>query len=84
MNDLGHGWWRARTPGWGEVKWDKFITALLEVDYKGNLVIEHEDDVFAKAIEMKEIQEESDIVNNYVQDRNGLILGYRTLKALIP
>ncbi|KRG13204.1 hypothetical protein ACA30_16560 [Virgibacillus soli] len=84
VNDLGHGWWRARTPGWGEVKWDKFITALLEVDYKGNLVIEHEDDVFAKAIEMKEIQEESDIVNNYVQDRNGLILGYRTLKALIP
>ncbi|QTH43140.1 sugar phosphate isomerase/epimerase [Cohnella sp. LGH] len=84
IDDLGHGWWRARTPGWGDVKWDKYITALIEVNYTGNIDIEHEDDVFAKTIDMGEITEESDIVNNYVQDRNGLILGYKTLSALIP
>ena len=46
---FGHGWWRARTPGWGEVDWPAFITALIEVGYKGNIDIEHEDDVFAAA-----------------------------------
>ena len=84
VDDLGHGWWRARTPGWGEVKWDRFITALIEVNYKGNIVIEHEDPVFANTIDMSNIEEESDVVHNYVQDRNGLILGYRTLRQLIP
>lgn len=84
IDDLGHGWWRARTPGWGDVKWDKYITALIEVNYTGNIVIEHEDDVFAKSIDKGIIEEESDIVNNYVQDRNGLILGYNTLSRLIP
>ena len=84
IDDLGHGWWRPRTPGWGDVKWDKFITALIEVDYAGNLVIEHEDDVFAKSLLMDKAEEESDIVHNYVQDRKGLILGYKTLSALLP
>ena len=46
---FGHGWWRARTPGWGEVNWPAFITALIEVGYQGNIDIEHEDDVFAAA-----------------------------------
>jgi len=46
---LGHGWWRARLPGWGEIDWPRFITALIEVNYKGNKDIEHEDDVFAAA-----------------------------------
>ena len=48
-NGFGHGWWRARTPGWGDVNWPAFITALIEVGYTGNIDIEHEDDVFAAA-----------------------------------
>lgn len=40
------GWWRYRVPGWGEIDWQKFISALLDVGYSGNIVIEHEDPVF--------------------------------------
>ncbi len=81
---LGHGWWRARTPGWGEVDWTKLITALLEVNYKGNVDIEHEDDVFALSATMGHVEEEADIVSNYGQEEKGLILGYNTLSKLIP
>jgi sugar phosphate isomerase/epimerase len=40
------GWWRYRIPGWGEIDWQRFIAALLDVEYAGNIVIEHEDPVF--------------------------------------
>jgi sugar phosphate isomerase/epimerase len=79
-----HGWWRARTPGWGEVNWPKFITALVEVNYNGNIDIEHEDEVFAKAATPGEIKEEADIVAGYGTEQRGLILGYNTLSRLIP
>lgn len=82
---FGHGWWRARTPGWGEVKWKSFITALLDVGYKGNLDIEHEDDVFANYASLGvAVGEESDIVNNYSTEEIGLIMGYNTLKDIVP
>jgi sugar phosphate isomerase/epimerase len=81
---LGHGWWRARTPGWGEVDWPKFISALLEVNYKGNVDIEHEDDVFALASALSGIESESNIVESYGREEKGLILGYNTLSKLIP
>ncbi|MDQ2730898.1 MAG: sugar phosphate isomerase/epimerase [Armatimonadota bacterium] len=42
----GTNWWRYRIPGWGEIRWQKFIAALLDVGYTGNLDIEHEDPVF--------------------------------------
>ena len=42
----GSGWWRYRVPGWGEIRWQKFIAALWDIGYKGNLDIEHEDPVF--------------------------------------
>jgi len=42
----GHGWWRYRIPGWGEVEWEKLFTILWENDYKGDITIEHEDPVF--------------------------------------
>ena len=85
VEGLGHGWWRARTPGWGEVDWQKFITALLEINYEGNIDIEHEDDVFAAAAAMEtKINEESDIVSNYGKEEKGLILGFNTLSKLIP
>lgn len=84
IEGLGHGWWRARTPGFGEVDWRAFITALLEVGYKGNIDIEHEDDVLAAAAQLGAVKEESDIVNNYSTEPNGLILGYNTLSVLMP
>jgi sugar phosphate isomerase/epimerase len=43
----GSGWWRYRIPGWGIVDWRKLIATLLDINYQGNLVIEHEDPVFS-------------------------------------
>ncbi len=81
---LGHGWWRARTPGWGEIDWPKLISALLEVNYPGNIDIEHEDDVFALANALKNPEGEAGIVDMYGREQKGLILGYNTLSRLIP
>ncbi len=80
---LGHGWWRARTPGWGEIDWPKFITALLEVNYAGNVDIEHEDDVFAMASALGSVESESGIVDSYGREEKGLVLGFNTLSKLI-
>ena len=41
------GAFRFRIPGWGEINWRAFFTALVEVGYRGSMVIEHEDDVFS-------------------------------------
>jgi len=43
----GHGWWRHRIPGFGDVDWKAFISALYDIGYQGNLDIEHEDEVFS-------------------------------------
>lgn len=81
---LGHGWWRARAPGWGEVDWAKLITALIEVGYAGNLDIEHEDDVFAEATKLSAEIHEEDIVASYGSELKGLELGYKTLARYVP
>ncbi len=80
---LGHGWWRARTPGWGEINWPQLISALLEVNYSGNIDIEHEDDVFALANALQKPVGEDGIVDMYGREEKGLILGYNTLSPLI-
>ena len=41
---LGQGWWRYAIPGFGDIKWGKYIGQLREIGYKGVLSIEHEDD----------------------------------------
>jgi sugar phosphate isomerase/epimerase len=81
---LGHGWWRARLPGWGFMDWPKFLTALIEVGYKNNIDIEHEDDVFAAAYAKEHIDTESGIVEMYGREEKGLILGYNYLSKLMP
>ena len=43
---LGQGWWRYAIPGFGDIKWGKYIGQLRESGYKGVLSIEHEDDTF--------------------------------------
>jgi len=82
---LGHGWWRGRAPGWGEVDWPAFISALIEVGYEGNIDIEHEDDVLAFS-ELRDFKAdmESSIVMAYGREHKGLLLGYQTLAPLIP
>lgn len=80
---FGNGWWRFRAPGWGEVDWPAFITALVEVGYEGNLDIEHEDEVFAAAA-LSRIEGEADIVEMLGRERNGLILGFNYLSGLVP
>jgi sugar phosphate isomerase/epimerase len=80
---LGKGWWRARAPGWGEVDWPKFISAVIKSGYRGNIDIEHEDSVFAGMQPMGAISSEGDIVANYSLERVGLTLGYKTLSQLI-
>jgi sugar phosphate isomerase/epimerase len=82
LNGFGHGWWRARTPGWGDVDWPAFITALIEVGYIGNIDIEHEDDVFA-APQFGKVESEADIVANYGTEQKGLQLGYNYLSLLV-
>jgi sugar phosphate isomerase/epimerase len=39
----GEGWWEYRLPGWGELNWPNFFTALREIGYQGPIGIEHED-----------------------------------------
>ncbi len=79
---IGLGWWKARIPGWGEIDWHALISALIEVGYRGNVDIEHEDDVFAAA-HMKMVKTEAGIVEAYGRKEKGLILGYNTLSKLI-
>jgi sugar phosphate isomerase/epimerase len=80
---MAHGWPRARTPGWGEVDWPKLITALYDAGYKGNLDIEHEDDVFANTAAFTAYEGEADVVGNYGRDEFGLTLGYKTLSRYL-
>lgn len=44
---LGTNWWRYRLPGLGEINWQKFIGALYDIGYQGDIIIEHEDPVFS-------------------------------------
>jgi sugar phosphate isomerase/epimerase len=64
--------------------WPKFLTALIETNYRGNIDIEHEDDVFAAAYAKEHIESESGIVEAYGREEKGLILGYNTLSKLMP
>jgi len=83
LQGFGNGWWRFRAPGWGVIDWRKVITALTDVGYEGNLDIEHEDEVFAKAA-LSKIEGEADIVEMLGKEPNALVLGYRYLAPMMP
>lgn len=56
MNDVGifsHPleWHQPRIPGYGEMDWAKFMSALMETTYRGPVCIEVEDDTFGKSLE---------------------------------
>jgi sugar phosphate isomerase/epimerase len=44
-------WHTPRIPGFGEIDWGKFMAKLREIDYRGALCIEVEDDTFGKSLE---------------------------------
>lgn len=44
---LGEDWWRYRIPGYGQVPWAGFFSALHAAGYAGAVSIEHEDPVFS-------------------------------------
>jgi sugar phosphate isomerase/epimerase len=39
---------RFRIPGYGEIDWARFVSALIETGYRGGVAIEHEDPVFSR------------------------------------
>lgn len=56
MNEVGAfahplEWHRPRIPGFGEIDWPQFISALMETTYRGPLCIEVEDDTFGKTLD---------------------------------
>ena len=48
----GMGWQVPRLPGLGEVRWDRFISALYAIGYNGVISVEHEDRNFEGSEEL--------------------------------
>lgn len=44
-------WHQPRIPGYGDMDWGKFMSALMETDYRGPVCIEVEDDTFGKSLD---------------------------------
>ena len=44
-------WHQPRIPGYGEMDWAKFLSALMETSYRGPVCLEVEDDTFGKTLE---------------------------------
>jgi sugar phosphate isomerase/epimerase len=44
-------WHQPRIPGYGDMDWGKFMSALMETTYRGPVCIEVEDDTFGKTLE---------------------------------
>lgn len=44
-------WHQPRIPGYGEMNWARFMSALMETSYRGPVCIEVEDDTFGKSLE---------------------------------
>ena len=49
---LGLGWQVPRLPGLGEVRWDRFISALYAIGYDWVVSVEHEDRKFEGSLEL--------------------------------
>ncbi len=44
---LDQSWWRFRMPGYGDADWKGIFTALSDIHYDGDIIIEHEDPTYA-------------------------------------
>ena len=43
---LDQSWWRFRMPGYGDADWKGIFTALSDIKYDGDIIIEHEDPTY--------------------------------------
>jgi sugar phosphate isomerase/epimerase len=73
----GSGWWRYRLPGLGQLDWKELFRALYDIDYRGPMVIEHEDPVFGG--DRSEIE-----LALGPKTEAGLRLGLRYLRSFMP
>ena len=48
-------WHTPRIPGFGELDWARFLGRLYEIDYRGPICIEVEDDTFGKSLEGRQL-----------------------------
>ena len=71
------GWWRYRLPGLGQIEWKDVFRALYDIDYRGPMIIEHEDPVFGGD------RSEAGLKLG-PKTEAGLSLGLRYLRRFIP
>jgi sugar phosphate isomerase/epimerase len=73
----GQGWWRYRIPGQGIVNWPEFLTVLLQIEFKGGIAVEHEDEFW-------DAPRSSDLPGFPQQRKDGFILARRFLGQYLP
>ena len=60
-----------KLPGLGDVNWDKFVSALIDIRYKGYACIEVEDKDFEDS--MESIKKSIILSKNYIKQFNGIV-----------
>jgi sugar phosphate isomerase/epimerase len=65
---LGVGWQIPKLPGLGDIRWDRFISALYAIGYDGVVSVEHEDRKFEGDVDLVQ---------------RGFVLARNTLRPLI-
>jgi sugar phosphate isomerase/epimerase len=73
----GDGWWRYRIPGQGLINWPEFLTVLLQIQFKGGIAVEHEDEFW-------DAPNSSDLPDFPQQRKDGFILARRFLGMYLP
>jgi len=73
----GDGWWRYRIPGQGIINWPEFLTVLLQIQFKGGIAVEHEDEFW-------DAPNTSDLPDFPQQRKDGFLLARRFLGQYLP
>jgi len=73
----GDGWWRYRIPGQGIIDWPEFLTVLLQVQFKGGIAVEHEDEFW-------DAPNTANLPDFPQQRKDGFILARRFLGQYLP
>jgi len=73
----GDGWWRYRIPGQGIIHWPEFLTVLLQIQFKGGIAVEHEDEFW-------DAPNTSDLPDFPQQRKDGFLLARRFLGQYLP
>jgi sugar phosphate isomerase/epimerase len=81
---LSHGWWYPRLPGWGDIDWPGFFTALIEVGYESHIDIEFEDTVLSTIGVFGEWVVGSGVIEHYGEQNEALHLAYKALARYLP